>query len=161
MNAPSRIAVVERILLDSAKPQPTADDQIIAAGLHQRLPRSAFQTRKPPRAGRPAWKCAEEYKRWLRKLPCAFCSHVRTDENPIVSAHVDHAGGKGIGTKVADRHCIPLCDECHRRQHRMGWPAFEKGLRYADAVVLAGVYWQEWPGRVAWERDMAGQGAAQ
>jgi len=119
------------------------------------LSRAAFTTRKPPRAGRPAWKQAEEYKRWLRKLRCAACEADRTDANPIVAAHVDHAGGKGVATKVADRFCIPLCDECHRRQHRMGWPAFERGLPYADAIALASRYWSEWPGRVAWEREQA------
>lgn len=122
------------------------------------LPRSAFQTRKPPRAGRPAWKCAEEFKRWLRKLPCARCEHVGDAANPIVAAHVDHAGGKGVSTKVADRFCVPLCDGCHKEQHRIGWPAFEKLMPLADAVALAGVYWTEWPGRRAWEADLAARG---
>jgi hypothetical protein len=115
-----------------------------------------FQTRKPPRAGRPAWKCAEEYKRWLRKLPCARCSHPAGDrENPMVSAHVDHAGGKGTSTKVADRHCIPLCDSCHTQQHAIGWRSFQLGLPTHDAVSLAATYWQQWPGRSAWEREFA------
>lgn len=123
------------------------------------LPRAMFQKRKPPRAGRPVWKCAEEFKRWLRKLPCARCSHAGDQANRIVSAHVDHAGGKGTGTKVADRHCIPLCDECHTTQHALGWRTFEASLPTRDAVALAAAYWQQWPGRVAWERqsDFAGQ----
>jgi hypothetical protein len=124
------------------------------------MPRSAFQTRKPPRAGRPAWKCAEEFKRWLRKLPCARCQHAGDLRNPIVAAHVDHAGGKGTATKVADRHCIPLCDECHIYQHSLGWRSFEALLAGGNAVTLAGVYWSNWPGRVAWEADLAAQGAA-
>ena len=120
------------------------------------LPRSAFQTRKPPRAGRPAWKCAEEYKRWLRKLPCARCKHVGSDTNPIVAAHVDIAGGKGASTKVADRHCLPLCNHCHIEQTDVvGWPTFAKHLDGGDAVVLAGVYFTEWPGRREWERELA------
>lgn len=120
-----------------------------------RLPRSAFQTRKPPRAGRPAWKCAEEYKRWLRRLPCVACDSLGDRSNPIVAAHVDHAGGKGTGTKVADRHCIPLCDRCHQAQHRDGWPAFEKTLVCGDAVALAEAFWDRWPDRGQWERDLA------
>jgi hypothetical protein len=135
--------------------QPRSGAGGIAAVLNQRsIPRSAFQTRKPPRAGRPAWKCADEFRRWLRKLPCACCNHIRTDENPIVAAHVDHAGGKGVSTKVADRHSLPLCDECHKRQHLVGWLTFEKSLPLRDAVALAGVYWTEWPGRRDWEREM-------
>ena len=122
------------------------------------LPRSAFQTRRPARAGRPAWKCAEEYKRWLRKLPCSCCGHIRTDENPIVAAHVDHGGqgtadAKGTGTKAADRWCIPLCDDCHKRQHRLGWKSFEIELPTREATSLARAFWQRWPGRVAWERQ--------
>ena len=117
------------------------------------LPRSAFQTRKPPRAGRPAWKCAEEYRRWLRKLPCAKCEHAGDRANWIVAAHVDHAGGKGVSTKVADRHSIPLCNDCHTEQHRVGWLTFERGLRLCSTVALAFLYWDKWPGRVAWERE--------
>lgn len=118
------------------------------------LSRKAFQTRKPPRAGRPAWKVAEDYKRWLRKLPCARCEHTGGIFNPIVAAHVDIAGGKGTSTKVADRHCIPLCNDCHIQQTDvLGWPNFEKLLPLGDAVALASVYWTEWPGRVAWERE--------
>jgi hypothetical protein len=123
------------------------------------MPRSAFQTRKLPRAGRPAWKCAEEFKRWLRKLPCARCQSIGSLRNPIIAAHVDHAGGKGTATKVADRHCIPLCDECHIYQHSLGWRSFESLLAGGSAVALAAVYWSNWPGRVAWEADLAGQGA--
>jgi hypothetical protein len=115
-----------------------------------------FQRVKPPRAGRPAWKCAEEFKRHLRHLPCARCKAQPGDlSNPIVVAHVDHAGGKGISTKVADRHAIPLCDDCHTEQHSIGWRSFEKSLPLCDAAALAGVYWSEWPGRSAWERDLA------
>lgn len=120
------------------------------------LPRSMFQTRKPKRAGRPIWKQAEEFMRWLRKLPCARCEAAPGDlNNPVVSAHVDMAGGKGIGSKVADKHCIPLCDSCHKEQHQVGWLTFEKRLPLADAIALACVYWTEWPGRIAWERELA------
>lgn len=120
------------------------------------LPRSMFTTRKPPRAGRPAWKCAEEFKRWLRKLPCAKCGHAPGDEgNRIVSAHVDHAGDKGTATKVADKHCIPLCNDCHTTQHAIGWRTFELNLPTKDATVLAAAYWQRWPGMREWEAQFA------
>lgn len=129
------------------------------------LPRSAFQTRKPPRAGRPSWKCAEEYKRWLRKLPCARCAQPAGNlANPTVAAHVDHAGGKGLSTKAPDSACIPLCDDCHKEQHRLGWMTFEKLLDGACAVILASIYWVEWlatdNGR-AWERELAANPAPQ
>lgn len=123
------------------------------------LSRSALQTRKPPRAGRPAWKQADEYRRWLRKLPCACCgAEGRPPRDPIIAAHVDHGGqgtrdAKGMGSKAADRFCIPLLDSCHQEQHRIGWPAFERRLKGGDAVELAAAYWEKWPGRAAWERD--------
>ena len=125
------------------------------------LGRSRFATRKPPRAGRPAWKVADEYRRWLRKLPCARCETVGTIGNPIIAAHVDLAGkgardAKGASSKVADRFCLPLCNDCHREQTEvLGWPAFEKLLPMSDAEALSGVYWTEWPGRREWERQQA------
>lgn len=81
--------------------------------------------------------------------------------NPIVAAHVDHAGGKGTSTKAPDSACIPLCDECHKEQHRIGWLSFEKQMPMGDAVALSSVYWVEWPGRRAWEADLAANPAPQ
>lgn len=123
------------------------------------LPRSAFRPNRPPRAGRPAWKVAEQFHRWLRKLDCACCGRPPGDEyDPIVVAHVDHAGkgtidAKGASSKVSDRWAIPLRDSCHARQHRVGWKTFEQILPDGDAVELAFRYWREWPGRAAWERE--------
>ena len=68
------------------------------------------------------------------------------------SAHVDHAGDKGTGTKVSDRFCIPLCDGHHRRQHSKGWRTFEaECLGGKSAIALSEAYWSAWPGRHAWE----------
>ena len=75
----------------------------------------------------------------------------------MVAAHVDHAGGKGVGTKVADRFCIPLSDCCHRLQHWIGWPAFERDYIVGkDAVKMAEAYWQAWPSRHLWEAQNDG-----
>ena len=103
-------------------------------------------------APRAAWRVAESYKQWLRGRHCAadgvFC------EGRIEAAHVDHAGGKGIGLKVADKHCIPLCSAHHARQHSRGWLTFEKEcLGGKSAVAMALAYWNEWPGRIEWERS--------
>ena len=125
------------------------------------LPRSSFQTRKPPRGGRPAWKCAEEFKRWLRKLPCA-CQGVNSCcSGPIQAAHVDHAGkrtpdAKGTSSKVADRFCVPLSMGCHQHQTDViGWSEFEMTLPGGSAEDLANEYWRAWPGRADWERQLA------
>ena len=131
-----------------------------------RLPRSAFKPRKPERAGRPAWKCAEEFKRWLRKLPCACQGANPWCAGPIQSAHVDHAGkgtpdAKGLSSKVADRFCVPLSLGCHQHQTDViGWSEFEMTLPGGDAEKLARDYWEAWPGRAAWERELAEQGGA-
>ncbi len=130
------------------------------------LARSRFTPRKPARAGRPSWKVADEYRRWLRKLPCARCQTAGGTGNPIVAAHVDIAGkgtrdAKGVSSKVADRFCLPLCNACHIEQTDVvGWPEFEKLLPLCDAEALAGVYWTEWPGRREWERDQAARAEA-
>lgn len=132
-----------------------------------RLPRSAFKPRKAERAGRPAWKCAEEFKRWLRKLPCACQGANTCCHGPIQSAHVDGAGkgtrdAKGLGSKVSDRFCVPLSLGCHQHQTDVvGWSEFEMTLPGGSAEALAVQYWEAWPGRAAWERELAAQGGEQ
>lgn len=106
-------------------------------------------------APRPAEKSAQGFLQWLRGRECACGAKLPWCGGPIVAAHVDHAGGKGMATKVADRHCIPLSDGCHRWQHSMGWPDFEAQLPGKDAVALAAAYWRAWPGRIAYERKLA------
>lgn len=107
-------------------------------------------------APRPAWKVAEAFKQWLRGRQCAADGYGLC-EGRMVAAHVDHAGGKGMGTKVADRHCIPLCWMHHNRQHSRGWPTFEaECLGGKSAIAMADAYWNQWPGRAAWEREHEG-----
>lgn len=94
-------------------------------------------------------KSCPGHLKWLRGRCCALearggCS------GRIVAAHVDHAGGKGIGTKVADYHAIPLCDGHHREQHQRGWASFELAYSF-DAVVSAAVYWRTSPHRAKFE----------
>lgn len=106
-------------------------------------------------APRPAEKVAHGYLKWLRGRVCRVhgcCYDARTE-----AAHVDHAGGKGVSTKVADRFAIPLCGGPaghHAEQHRIGWRSFEKKYGF-DAVEDAARYWRAWPGRIAWERRQA------
>lgn len=56
-----------------------------------------------------------------------------------------------MGTKASDRFAIPLCAGHHRAQHARGWKTFEFA-KSIDAKGLAQIYWQSWPGRIAWER---------
>jgi hypothetical protein len=128
----------------------------------------AYAASKPRKrnAARPAWKAAESFKAWLRKRPCLLAGHRAGGcglanpprKSPVEAAHVDHAGGKGMGTKVADAYCVPLCQRHHDEQggkigtfrQRGGWKSFE--LKYGfDAVKEAEALWRLWPGRRAWE----------
>jgi hypothetical protein len=88
---------------------------------------------------RPEWKVALSYLEWLRKRPC----------------------GKGMSTKAADCHALPLCQRHHDEQggkvgsfrNRGGWPTFQ--LKYGfNAVDVADAYWRAWPGRFAWEQQL-------
>lgn len=105
---------------------------------------------------RPDWKVAEAFKQWLRGRECACGGSNPACRGRIQAAHVPHKASKGVGTKVADRWCIPLSEGCHLdTQHRIGWPSFAKQfLNGQDPESLAGDYWHLWPGRIAWERRM-------
>jgi hypothetical protein len=74
----------------------------------------------------------------------------------IEAAHLDFAGGKGIGTKVADRHCVPMCSYHHGLQHTKGWRTFMARLKttQAELLAMAAWLWNKWPGRREWERKM-------
>lgn len=109
-------------------------------------------------APRPAWKVCEAYLQWLRGRPCFLagkggCGTVSDMRKPIEPAHVDCAGGKGMGTKVADQFAIPLCQLHHDEQHgkvgsfksRGGWKTFQAKYGF-DAVKVAGEYWRAWKG---------------
>lgn len=117
---------------------------------------------------RPAEKSAPAFLQWLRGRECFLANHrcggcgegdASFARPPVEAAHVDHAGGKGMGTKAPDRFAIPLCQRHHDEQGgrvgsfrsgRGGWKTFE--IKYGfHAVDVAGDYWHRWPGRRAWE----------
>lgn len=64
------------------------------------------------------------------------------------AAHVPHSASIGVGTKAADRYCIPLTYGCHiDTQHRIGWPEFARlYLGGDDPVALSDAYWKLWKG---------------
>lgn len=107
---------------------------------------------------RPAWKVELAFHKFLRGRPCFLdgrgCGWGDPPRKSFVeAAHVDCAGGKGMGSKVADQFAIPLCQRHHDEQHgkigafknRGGWKTFQ--LKYGfDAVKVAAEYWRLWQG---------------
>ena len=104
-------------------------------------------------AGRAPVKSAPGFLQWLRGRDCIFAD-MGGCEGRMEAAHLDFAGGKGIGTKVADRYAVPMCSAHHRIQHSGGWPRFLVGMLTTKGAMLlaAAKLWNAWPGRVAWER---------
>jgi hypothetical protein len=123
------------------------------------LSRSATRPRRH-NAPRPAEKSCPRFLQWIRGRGCLACNAGCTDR--VEAAHVDYAGGKGVGSKVADRYAVPLCGGPaghHAEQHRRGWKTFERQYFGEEGYALkaAEAYWRAWPGRIAWERKQEGR----
>lgn len=114
---------------------------------------TAPRKRNSPRV---AEKSALGFLQWLRGRECFF-AYMCCCEGGMEAMHLDFAGGKGVGTKVADRYALPSCSKHHRMQHVSGWQTFatavgntKEGLLYASDQ-----YWRQWPGRILWERKIS------
>ena len=93
-------------------------------------------------APRPAWKVEKAYLQWLRGRPC-FRSGSDCGGR-IEAAHTPDPASKGMGTKAADRHAIPLCQGHHKLHTDKGWSAI--GLTRDTAMNAAAAYWRAWKG---------------
>lgn len=95
--------------------------------------RASLPTRRPgpQRKGPPR---DEDYKAFIRQLPCCACHRPAPSE----AAHTGNQGGMSM--KASDYSCVPLCAECHTRgplaYHRIGKRAFERlhGVRFASVA---------------------------
>ena len=110
----------------------------LAWAVHGRKPqrRASTSTRKgPPRD--------EDYKAWIRMLPCCACGVDGRSE----PAHTGTDGGMSM--KASDYSCVPLCSDCHTQApgayHRVGKRAFEQRHRISFARIVARLNreWQE------------------
>lgn len=104
------------------------------------------------------------FEQWIRGRRCHLahkggCGEIGA-RKPVEFAHVDCAGGKGMGLKVPSRFGLPLCPRHHDEQHghigsfrnRGGWKTFQ--IKYGfDAVEDANDYWRRWPARLKWEAE--------
>lgn len=107
-------------------------------------------------SGRPAEKSAPGFLAWLRQRTCLLAK-TGDCRGRVGACHYDPYGDKGIGTKVADKAALPMCDGHHAEQtDQLGWPEFERKYDF-DGRATVDVYWREWPGRAAWERRLAVQ----
>ena len=86
---------------------------------------------------------------WLRGRDCALAEKGGCS-GPIVAAHVDFLGSKGMGTKTEDWNAIPLCDCHHREQHDKGWGTFQRIYSF-NAAAAAEAYAKASPHRRKWE----------
>src|SRR5664279_2587355 len=107
----------------------------------------AIHGRKPPRrAPSPARRGPprdEDYKAWIREMPCIACGINDRSE----AAHTGTDGGMSM--KASDYSCVPLCSDCHTQApgayHRVGKRAFEQrhGLSFAGVVERMQREWRE------------------
>lgn len=88
----------------------------VAARLgHVNLPR--YLPKKHPATGKAIATPSREperslrYMEFIRELPCASCS-----APPRSDPH--HVGRQGMGQKVDDFRCVPLCRRCHDMAER-------------------------------------------
>ena len=98
----------------------------------------------PPRKG-PARD--EDYKAWIRTLPCCACGAQGCSE----AAHTGDDGGMSM--KASDYSCVPLCSFCHTQAphayHRIGKRRFE-ALHVVCFSGIAAELRREWQtGRAA------------
>jgi len=109
----------------------------LAWAIHSRKPpcRATVPTRKgPPRD--------EDYKAWIRTLPCLACGIEDCSE----AAHTGSDGG--MSQKASDYSVVPLCADCHTQAqgayHRVGKRAFEQRNGICFARIVARLN-REWP----------------
>lgn len=107
-------------------------------------------------SGRPPEKDARGFLQFVRGRECVFADTGKC-EGRIEAMHLDFAGDKGTGTKVADRYSVPACCGHHRLQHNKGWLTFLRlmGVTKEQLMIAAARLWNAWPGRPKWERERA------
>lgn len=107
-------------------------------------------------SGRPPEKDAPKFLEWLRKTHVCVFSADGNCAGRKEAMHLDFAGGKGIGTKVADRFSVVACAFHHGLQHTLGWATFLRrmGVTKEALLAVAEKLWREWPGRFKWEAGL-------
>ncbi len=92
----------------------------------------SFFTPKPPRArseriqpkakrGGAESRKDRKVRQWTKSNPCCACLTKGSDFNPVDCAHI-----RTWKVTQSDHYAnmVPLCRQCHRLQHDIGWGAF-------------------------------------
>lgn len=109
--------------------------------------------RRHTNAGRPAEKSAPGFLAFVRQRPCIL-DHTGECRGKVRACHWDEAGDKGMGTKVADKWSLPMCDGHHQEQTDvLGWPKFQVKYRF-NAREFCEQLWRAWPSRLRWENSL-------
>jgi hypothetical protein len=120
------------------------------------ISRTAFRPRIENSHRSDSWKRCEPFLKWLRGRRCfiALQSDAHACSGKVRACHFDPWGDKGVGTKVSDQACLPMCDGAHAEQTDvLGWPEFQRKYEFDGRDVVT-AYWTEWLGTTmgrAWE----------
>lgn len=110
------------------------------------IPARAFKPRNENSRRADEQKRCEPYLKWLRGRPCFIALQSASHEcrGKVRACHFDPWGDKGMGTKVSDNACLPMCDGAHAEQtDQLGWPKFQKKYDFDGRHVVT-AYWLQW-----------------
>ncbi len=82
---------------------------------------------------------SEKYRAHVRSFPCLACEGPASDAH-----HLRFAQDRGIGLKVSDEFCVPLCRKCHTDNHKYGDELIWWYLIGVDPLPWAHKTWKEW-----------------
>ena len=57
---------------------------------------------------------SNKHLQFIRTLPCCTCPATA----PTEACHIRASLDGGIGLKPSDKYVVPMCHECHSKQHR-------------------------------------------
>jgi len=82
-----------------------------------------------------AIKQNKKHLNFIRSLICVVCGQI----NPQ-AAHVRIGANGGVGMKPDSRYTVPLCYQCHSKQHAIGelsfWGDINRAVDFANQLYL-------------------------